>query len=490
MQTLYFEKNDRLDTIISRIRETADPELVLSIPEGALVRQSLTNLKLIQRIASEIGKNVQLEKTTASPPKPLPSPPSEEPETHHKKATAPKTISSHRSSKQKIVILVMTLLSASFLLAFAFMILYLPKAKVTLLVEEKILEKEATFSVDPNSTEVDPAQRKIPGRELSVENEETRQFAATGTKTVGEKAQGIVILQNWTNEPLFLKRDTALTVEPDQEGSNSTFVLSEDANVPAQTLSVPSPGQKLYAAGQTKVQVEATQFGEEYNLAASTNFSVENFNFSELSALNETAFTGGSTREIVVISEEDQEQAKEQLTDQLSAQGQQGLTSKLLGDQKLLDSVVRGEVLGATFSHTVGDETNHFSLTLRTKTQATVYSESQVKKLISQLLQESVPSGFKLSSEELGFNTQTVTSDKNRILTFSGNMKALVIPDFNQDQLKEKLRAKSPRRATEILNEIPHLVGYRVTFWPPLPTFLQILPWRAEHLTIEVQTHE
>ncbi len=243
------------------------------------------------------------------------------------------------------------------------------------------------------------------------------------------------------------------------------------------------------------VEITATDIGEDYNLDAMTTFSIESYPFSVgpdpgFSAVNTNKFSGGSTYPVVIVSEEDLTKAEDELKAKLLAQAQGDLQSKVLGDQKLLEEVVTGNVLGTNFNHEIGDEIGSFELALKTQSTATVYSESQLKELASKILQESVPEGYKISSKDLGVTISSIERQSGGSLSLTGNFKTLVIPAFNEQSLIEELSGKRAQVAGTILGELPNIKGYETSFWPKLPDFLQILPLRSEQITIEVETQK
>jgi len=492
-----------LDIILNRVRESSDSELTLFIPQDSIFYQNQVNKKVLQKIAGEVGKTIKFgneeevrEKHVDGFPPSLPSSPSQPTESASgRPPTSPPQpqTTNHKPQTRfnlKLIVILISIFALFAAGAVAFTLLYLPKATIILFVEEKMLQKEETIEISPDITEIAFAEKKIPGKVLSVTEEEKKNFSATGTKIVGEKAKGKVTLQNWTDEETLLQAGTKITVVKGDEGEGLSFFLNSGVSVPAQTFSVPSPGRKLYEAGLAKIDVAAEDIGEKYNLSATTNFSIEGFAYKEFSAINETAFSGGLTREVIVVSEEDLSKAQDELKAKLLAKAQEDLKSKVLGDQKILPEVIAGDVLGANFSHEIGDETGNFELSLKTQSTATAYSESKLKELGAKILQESVPEGYQISSEDLGVAIDSVERQAGGDISLTGTFKTLVIPAFSEHSLIAELSGKRTVLAGRILDELPNIKGYKISFWPKIPTFLQILPLRSERISIEVETEK
>lgn len=485
MATLYFDENDRLDTIINRVRESPDPELTLFIPEGSVFYQNELNKKILQKVAGETGKTVRFgdeEKNREQLQSSQPSSPSQP------KPPIPPNPSPKRISKLKIFVILIGIFGVFAVSAAAFVLLYLPKATVVLFVEEKILQGEETIEISPDITEISFAEKKIPGKVLAVTEEEKKNFSATGKKTVGEKATGTATLLNWTKEEERIPRGTKLAVALDEK-EGLVFWTEEPAVIPvAQTGTDP----RIREPGEVGVPIIADDIGKRYNLDANTQFIIDGFDpYYELSAFCEPpGSAGGLTSEMIVVSQEDQNKAQEELKAKLLAQGKEDLQSKVLGDQKLLEEVITGNVLGTNFSHEIGDEVGSFEVALKTQSTATVYSESQLKELAGKILGDNIPEGYKISSKDLGVAIGSIERKAGGNLSLTGTFKTLVIPAFSEASLIEELSGKRALVAGEIIENIPYVQGWNITFWPRMPIFLQILPLNSERINIKIETQK
>lgn len=486
MQTLYFDSNDNLDTILTRILNSQERELKLEIPKESVVYQNYTNVKIIKQIATNTKKNVEINGLELKPKT------KEETEIEGKKETpdvrpVKKLKSKKRFFRPKLLVIFFTFVVVLLTALFSFICFYLPRAQITLFVKEKSLEKENQVLVSPEITEVSVENFKIPGKVIKVEEEETESSAATGKATLGEKASGKITIQNWMDQKIVIQAGTQIKVEPAQEGAGLIFTLDSDILVPAQTFSIPTPGQKLYEAGQAEAAVTAQDIGEAHNLGKGLSFSITNYEFSNVSATNSSNFTGGSTREATVISQEDQNNARSQLSNKLFAKGKQDLETKLLGDQKLLENAIKNTILSTQSSHNIGEEVSDFEITIKTESRAIIYSESHLKNLLSKALETSIPEGFKLSSEQISLSAEVLEIKESDELVLLGKIKVLLIPDFQTEEIAKKLLGKRPQEAQDILKNTPELAGFEINLWPRLPEFLRVLPYRKERLHFKIE---
>jgi len=141
---------------------------------------------------------------------------------------------------------------------------YLPKATVTVFIAPRKLDQTLTIFVDVSEGSLNSKENVLPGKTLEtiVSGEKTRQ--TSGTKTVGERAKGVVSIQNGTVNDISLSSG-AILVGADDLG----FTINSQVSVPAAT----SPS----SPGEAEANVTASDIGAEYNLAKDEKFSVGNF---------------------------------------------------------------------------------------------------------------------------------------------------------------------------------------------------------------------
>jgi hypothetical protein len=60
MQAVYIEVSDEITTVIQRMKEAGDVDVALVVPRGAILLQSIVNLKLIKKAAQNAGKEITL----------------------------------------------------------------------------------------------------------------------------------------------------------------------------------------------------------------------------------------------------------------------------------------------------------------------------------------------------------------------------------------------------------------------------------------------
>lgn len=156
------------------------------------------------------------------------------------------------------------------------------------------------------------------------------EFVATGKKEVGEKSRGQVIFKNCeTSSPQTVAAGTSITAN----GRN--YVTESSVNVPGASF---SGGGTICSAGTSAaVGVVGENLGGEYNTPSGTVFAVS----GKLTATASTDITGGSKKEVKVVSANDIQTATDQLTSQSTDAVKKQLTGQFNDTYNVLDQTFK-----------------------------------------------------------------------------------------------------------------------------------------------------
>jgi len=351
---------------------------------------------------------------------------------------------------------------------------YLPKAEITFYVTPKILEKEFKLIVDPNQEVMDEQNLILPGQLKESEADGEKSQSTTGKKTVGDRAQGEVIIFN-TGGPKNLPEGTVFT------GSGKLkFTLDRSVTV--------ASGSGAAKASQVKVPVTAVDIGAEYNLAADSEFTVANFDTSVIQAKNDSAFTGGTSRQIQAVSEEDQDNLLSALTEELENQIKADFFKNLPSGQKLIEESVLTEEVVKKFDRKIGDEAQTLNLSLRIKLTGLVFSEGEFLNLAEKELAGSVPDGYEARRGEINSKFEIKEKDKDGSISLNVFLSANLVPELDPVEIAQKIKGKNLSLAREYFSTLPGYVGSEIKITPQFPAWLLTLPRMEKNIRIEVRS--
>lgn len=348
---------------------------------------------------------------------------------------------------------------------------FVPRATVTIYVSPQRLEERLELRVDTAGGSTDVGEGILEGEvvETSVSGEKTKD--TTGTKTVGDKAKGEVTLYRVGPE-LELDAGTILNGP-----ENLKFTLDSDT-----TIASGSAG----SAGTTKANVMANDIGAQYNLAGGTSFTVSNYSTSDIEAKSEAAFSGGSSREINAVSEEDKDVLTDDLTKELSEQALAKLSSEMTNEKYFIDESLNASASASTFSAKAGDEATTLKLSMDVEARAVIVEKSVLNQFAKEFLDGKVPEGFVLREEQIEYNFEFGDEDDG-VYEFDVRISANLLPEVNTEDIKKKMRGKFPNLAEEFLNkEVAGFVRAEIKIRPDLPAKLTTLPHLEKNIEVEV----
>ncbi|MBI2103576.1 baseplate J/gp47 family protein [Candidatus Woesebacteria bacterium] len=364
------------------------------------------------------------------------------------------------------------LLVAAFLVGFWW---FYPKATVTIYISPQKLDEKVTMLVDTQKSEVDFENKVIPGKTVEKEESGEKTIETSGKKLVGEKAKGEVEIRNGTSDDLDLATGTLLTA-----GNNLEFVTDKSTTIPAQTV----PG----SPGTGTATVVASDIGPEYNLPKDESFKVGDYLKSQVDAVAKNDFTGGASREIQAVSEEDRERVLDELKNELTEKAQEALGTSTSEEEFFIDGSVTSSVLSQTYSGKAGDEADSLKLSLNLSVQGLVVSRQNLFDLAREVLKEKIPEGYILRETQIEYEFSLATDSDSESDTYEleGGVSVNLLPEVNTDEIAEAIVGKYPTVAEEYFTKIPGFVRAQISMNPRFPGKLGTLPRVRKNITVEL----
>lgn len=346
---------------------------------------------------------------------------------------------------------------------------FLPKATVTIYVSPKKLEEDALVIVSTSARSVNLSESLIPGSLEKTSESGDKTASTTGTQTVGERAKGEVTIYR-VGSQISLDAGTTLSGP-----GGLDFTLDDDATVASGSATSP---------GTTKTSVTAKNIGSQYNLDSGATFSVGNYG-AEVEAKNESAFGGGSSREISAVSEEDQDNLLGDLEEELVAKAKQDFKNTIPSDKVFIEGSTTTEVVSKDFSGKVGDEADTLKLSLTIEVTGLVVSKEDLFNLSKEILKNKTPSGYVLRENQIeaSFDLEEENDGEYQL---DGSIKANLLPEINPDTIAKEIAGKYSPLAEQYLNTIPGFSRAVIDVRPPLPGKLGSLPRSEKRISVEV----
>lgn len=318
----------------------------------------------------------------------------------------------------------------------------------------------------------------------TVEKTNSVEFTATGQKDIGEKAKGTLNLQG-------------IFSSSDEDGfslaAGSTFSYGSNSYTTDSAVSFSNPDtctKNQYNSGNCidakTVSVTATNSGEGGNIGAhESGWSSPD---SKVNAFNNSAFSGGTTKIVTVVSQSDFDNAKSKLENEGKEDGKSELEKKFGGDMLVIASSLEVSTGNPTATPGVDQEVGSG---VTPKIQATTtykmfaVEKGKVEEFVKKKTEEKLASDQKIYAIDSPFfenftkNNDTYTA-KLKCSTKSG-------PKVNEEDILEKSKGKKVGEVQSILKSINGVSSVNVKTSFPWVSFV---PDDPNKITIELKVEE
>lgn len=348
----------------------------------------------------------------------------------------------------------------------------LPRATVTVLVASQSVDESTSLTVDPAATVADASSKIIPGRtqEQSVSGEKT--VTVSGKKNVGDPAKGTVTIYNKVTSGRTFPKGTVLTT------GGIAFTLDSDVSVASASESIGS-----ITFGKANASVTARDIGPNGNVSASSEFSFSTVSSNQVSARNETAFTGGTSKQVTVVSRADQDGLVKALTDELVGQAKERLLS-VAGGERLIDATIKTEVSEKVFDAELDEEASQLHGKVTVKVTGISIADSDINAALAPLVEDKIPAGYQIAPEQTKVDVSQVSVKKDGTITLVAKLTAVSLPEVDEAALKKKLAGQGVDEALNILKETRGVSGAEFRF--ALSPLHSRLPLSSNNITITV----
>ena len=355
---------------------------------------------------------------------------------------------------------------------------FYPAAKIKLVAQPNIVDQNVDITINPQISTLNIESNEIPGKIYSISLDGQKTEETTGKKTIGEKAKGEATIYNKTSTEKKFAKGTIIT-----GSSNLTFSLDEDISI----ASASDTGVSL-EYGNAKTRVTAIKIGPLGNIKKDNEFTVDDFAVSSFIVRNEADFSGGTEREIDVVSKEDQDNLLSNLTDDLKNQAKERLDGQILGDEKLLAESVKDNIAEKVFDKEAGDEADNISLKLKIEFSAISYKEEDLNNFLKQYVVDQIPQDFEYDSEKSYFSVKNVNFEENGNVVFNADYHAYLTPKIDTDIFKKKITGKSTENLEEEVRNLTGegILGYELTYERRFPFLKGTLPFLGKNIEISI----
>jgi len=494
MTKIELQQTDNVLSVINKIKEMPDLNIELEIPEESVLFENILNLRLIQQQADKIEKsvtfttqdeygNVLIDILSGKDIELIPEEFSDSGEYLAKKGfQIPKIKNPFRNlklpgfSRTKKGVILIPLIIASLVGAFIYYGNTAPKASVVITVEAQPYTRSITIKVKSDG-ETSTENMVLKGSVLTTTVQETAEIDTTGTKIIGEKAEGEITLYNKTSSKINL--DKGDTVKYKGKSEDLSYTLKDDVEVPESTPQDPADPASPLDPGEAKVKIIAKDIGDDYNLDSGKSFEIEDYDKNDLAGKNNDKISGGSSKEVKTVTQEDMDKLSSQLREIAAQKTEESIKQKLGTSQKLIDGSIKTSVTSENFSAKVGDEKEKISLTLNATGEALVYNENDLNKFVNDYFKNVIPEGHYMPEKDKKITVNILGQSSGSVLNSTEadiqvTLSSIIIPDIKEEDVKENLKGKTNEEAKQYIDGLKNVESYEFNISPVVPFFSKV----------------
>jgi len=357
-----------------------------------------------------------------------------------------------------LVVVLAVLFSASYL--------FLPKAKVIIFSKTKIISVDAEVKADANPESVNPEAGIIPSRVISVSEETSGNFKASGSKGASShKARGMITIYNEyssANQPLVA----------------TTRFLSEDGKLFRLVNSIVVPGVTIVGTeskpGAIEAEVVADEAGEEFNIGP-TKFSIPGFQgsgnekYAKIYAKSFKVMAGGGTGEETVrtVTDADINSAKNQALSGINSKIKEKLKIESGDGYVLLDESMNFGDPVYKISNSAGDTTDNFTVDLKLDAKAIVFREADLKSVLESIIKKNMGEGKQVVEGSITQEFGKAEADfTNAVLGIKIHVGAKIAPILELETIKKGILGKNKSELEAYLKPYSDISKVEVEYWP------------------------
>lgn len=352
-----------------------------------------------------------------------------------------------------------------------FGLLYFSTVNIQLFPRTTLLTKEMNLTFNLNKDNL--TQDQIYLESKKIESEVELEVDATGSiSNDGTKAQGEVLLRNETGNNQTLIDQTRLMSE-----DKRIYKISKNITIPAN--------------GQVSVTMIAENVGEEYNIKEGKllipGFEKDKDKYEKIYATLEKAINNGSSNGSKVVTENDINQAKLQLKENLAKDlNEKGLKVEEDG-YSVLD-------IGSTLSDIVytndvnpGQQADKFVVKAKSSLNSLVYMNKDVEDYIKKNISKDLEDGKSIMPSLKVVFALPDTVSENGIINAKADIDYSVINIIDKEKLSQEFIYKNKSFVEDYLNSNYDLDNYDIKV---TPSFLPIMPILSKNIRITIEENK
>ncbi len=360
---------------------------------------------------------------------------------------------------------------------------YVPTATVKINVDTKGLIKLVDVKASTNQSEISVDAKAIPAFSVETSETDSQKIATTGKKEVGDKASGKVTITNKTDKKVTVNKGKQLKlISSDKD--NLIYVTTDKVEIDGYSVDSGTNEKKF---NSKTVEIEASTYGDDYNLDDDETFEVDDYDTDEVVAENKDEdITGGSSKEVQVVAQADLDSLKRTTEDFMKDKVKRALSQKLVAGQVMQESSIEFATTNATYSNQIDEEAEEVTLNMTMSGKVLAYDDASLDSLMKEVVKTVVPESFNLNDDAPEYEVAATSVSNGTDVNLQVKLNSSITPRLDEAKIKDDLSGMSIDQAQSYLDNLNDVTGFEISVSPNLPGVFLRMPQRPENIYIEV----
>lgn len=345
------------------------------------------------------------------------------------------------------------------------------KAQITVFVESRQIEKNVTVASSSLNIEI-----------ATEEAQFSQSQPTTGKRDVGEKAKGQVTLHNFEDRDRTFAKGILLSAD------NLNFVLQDEVKV-ASASETTVGGNLVKQPGKAAATILAQEIGQQSNLAKGKRFKIDDLSSSVYFAINETALSGGTKRQVNTVAKSDTEALKNKVLAKAKKQELEKIKKQKTDNIRIIDELTQVIISDLKYSKEIGEESDDISLNATTKTVYYFYNKDELVNILTRELSRNLDSGFALDKSKLNYSIGDI-DNKNEQIELVYKVVGKALKEISTQKLTLALLLKDDRKLEEILKKDFSADGFTLKNDQPLPILKHTMPLFPKNISLQITSYK
>lgn len=303
------------------------------------------------------------------------------------------------------------------------------------------------------------------------------QTEVTGQKNIGEKAKGGVTVYNSSlAEGKTLTKGSKITAA----SGGLKFILADDIKVASASGDASS-----ITSSTAKGNVLAEEIGPEYNLAAGSKFAITGESASTVIAKNDSTFTGGTKKQVKVVSAADIINLKSNVQKQVDEYVKKVVRTKVEGDENVVPQLTSFKLAQEDYTKDEGEEADSTRLSAKAAITYMTYNTQRAKDIFKSELSKGLGEGLSIDESSISHSLKDVKKVKSDT-TLQFGLVARAITKIDESSIQSALKGKKASSIESFLTSNFKAKGYELVATPNVPLLSSWLPFFKSNLKVEI----